>query len=72
MWQHFGSSGKGEENGDAGLNALTEAVPLGKCDAFISHSWHDPTPQKWAALRSWAEDFESVAGAAFYGSVACQ
>jgi hypothetical protein len=26
--------------------------------AFISHSWWDPAPSKWAALRTWAAGFE--------------
>ena len=44
-------------NADSGLNLLTESAPLGACDAFISHSWHDNAGQKWKALTVWAADF---------------
>jgi hypothetical protein len=49
--EHFTS------NSDSGLFERTCAVPLGACDVFLSHSWHDDGVAKWAALRSWASDF---------------
>jgi len=30
---------------------------LHACDAFISHSWHDDAPAKWAALQRWRSSF---------------
>ena len=33
------------------------ATDFGKCDAFISHSWHDPPGAKWEALCGWAAAF---------------
>ncbi len=47
---------------DSGLNRHATPVALGDCDAFLSHSWHDDGSQKWAALRSWADDFERATG----------
>jgi len=32
-------------------------VPLGECDAFISHSWSDGAAGKWALLQRWREAF---------------
>ena len=43
-------------NADTGLHAKTSATPLGKCDAFISHSWKDDGRAKYAALREWADE----------------
>ena len=47
---------------DSGLNRHAVSVALGDCDAFLSHSWHDDGPEKWAALRSWADGFERATG----------
>jgi len=33
------------------------SVKLHKCDAFVSHSWHDDADSKWAALQEWRDDF---------------
>ena len=49
-------------SGDSGLNAHAVLTELGECDAFLSHSWHDDGSQKWAALCSWARDFERTTG----------
>ena len=32
-----------------GLRNKTMKLRLGGCDAFLSHSWHDPAAAKWAA-----------------------
>jgi len=42
---------------DSGLFRLTEPCVFGECDAFVSHSWHDPMPEKWAALQNWRANF---------------
>ena len=39
------------------LRGLAKRIPLGTCDAFISHSWSDPADDKWSALCEWAEAF---------------
>ena len=44
---------------DTGLFAKTSLVPLGGCDAFISHSWHDSGRQKFGALSAWSKSFEA-------------
>ena len=31
---------------DSGLHARTVKLPLGSCDAFVSHSWHDDGGEK--------------------------
>lgn len=41
----------------AALRSLSRRIPLGSCDAFMSHSWHDPADDKWAALTEWAASF---------------
>lgn len=41
------------------LYNLSMPCDLGKCDAFWSHSWHDPPGQKWDAISEWAEDFRA-------------
>lgn len=38
--------------------ALSQAVKLGCCDAFVSHSWHDDAPAKWVAMNWWRSKFE--------------
>merc|ERR1712107_480936 len=35
----------------------TQWCKLGKCDAFMSHSWHDPVDSKWRALQAWRRAF---------------
>jgi hypothetical protein len=54
------------ENTDAGTDAgvipILEAVhlPLGECDAFISHSWHDAIEEaKSDALQRWAAEHQA-------------
>merc|ERR1719203_331782 len=39
------------------LAGVAEAVKLGECDAFLSHSWHDQPEAKWQALQSWRSGF---------------
>ena len=41
-------------NSDTGLFGKTSKCALGECDAFVSHSWHDPGPPKLDALHTWA------------------
>merc|ERR1712217_404358 len=36
---------------------MGEPCLLGECDAFLSHSWHDPLEEKWAALQKWRDIF---------------
>jgi len=55
------ASALGSEGG-GGLAARTQPCSLGACDAFLSHSWHDPEAPKWAALCSWARRFEAEEG----------
>jgi len=42
---------------DPALFQRSTPTPLGKCDAFISHSWHDDPDKKWQALQSWRVEF---------------
>ncbi len=42
----------------ANLYDLSEPCRLSQCDTFLSHSWHDPGEQKWAALTRWCEAFQ--------------
>merc|ERR1711972_1174655 len=42
---------------DAALNALAQPCPLGGCDAFLSHSWHDDGKAKWKCLQAWSAAF---------------
>lgn len=44
------------------LRQRTRKLLLGKCDAFLSHSWHDALEPKWAAIDQWAIDFEGTHG----------
>ncbi|KAG8465303.1 hypothetical protein KFE25_002610 [Diacronema lutheri] len=46
----------------AKLHARSSAAGFGGVDAFVSHSWHDPPAQKWAALRKWGDDFALAHG----------
>jgi len=36
---------------------LTEVCTLDGCDAFLSHSWHDPAELRWNALQRWRDCF---------------
>ena len=47
---------------DASLYALSQPARLGSVDAFISHSWHDNAPRKWAALQAWRSEFKAAHG----------
>ena len=47
-------------SGDTGLGKHAYPAALGECDAFISHSWHDPATSKWEALQVWASDFRQT------------
>jgi hypothetical protein len=31
---------------------------FGEVDAFVSHSWHDPSEDKWTGLQAWRERFK--------------
>lgn len=42
---------------DHSLAAKSEACKLQRCDAFISHSWHDDPAAKWEAMQRWRADF---------------
>ena len=48
-----------DSNQDTGLHSRTLAKTLGHVDCFVSHSWHDPADEKWAALQKWAAAFAS-------------
>ena len=37
------------------MYARTSPAKLGAADGFISHSWHDHGPEKFAALKEWGE-----------------
>merc|ERR1712048_598070 len=39
------------------LFVKTSAACPGKCDAFVSHSWHDNPHAKWSALEEWKNEF---------------
>lgn len=45
-----------------GLFERTSVCSLGHCDAFVSHSWHDPKDAKWNALQQWRQVFVSTHG----------
>merc|ERR1712176_985889 len=40
------------------LRKHTRKGRFGHVDAFVSHSWHDDSPQKWRVLQRWREDFK--------------
>ena len=44
------------------LFSKTSPCELGSCDAFLSHSWKDHGPHKFAALSQWAEQFKEQEG----------
>ena len=35
---------------------------IGEIDAFLSHSWHDPSDDKWEGLQMWREHFKTRHG----------
>mmetsp|Transcript_100920 Transcript_100920/g.260837 ORF Transcript_100920/g.260837 Transcript_100920/m.260837 type:complete len:328 (-) Transcript_100920:84-1067(-) len=47
---------------DPSLFQLSRPAKLGKCDAFISHSWSDDAQAKFAALQRWSDDFAARTG----------
>ena len=57
----FESNREGANNENV-LFGKTDETRLGKCDAFISHSWSDNGKQKYAALKQWCQDFKSENG----------
>jgi len=42
---------------DPELFARSSSASRHDCDAFVSHSWHDDSAAKWAALQCWREAF---------------
>merc|ERR1712079_45278 len=40
-----------------GLFERTQPCKMAECDAFLSHSWHDPLDSKWATLQHWRTTF---------------
>eukprot|EP00928_Gymnodinium_smaydae_P024704 TRINITY_DN19916_c0_g1_i1.p1 TRINITY_DN19916_c0_g1~~TRINITY_DN19916_c0_g1_i1.p1 ORF type:complete len:489 (-),score=55.91 TRINITY_DN19916_c0_g1_i1:108-1574(-) len=44
------------------LFSRTVAMKLNECDAFISHSWHDPAKEKWECLQKWRVAFVAEQG----------
>ena len=40
----------------------TEGCQFGRCDAFLSHSWHDSAEAKWKVLQNWRGAFISKHG----------
>merc|ERR1719215_2411729 len=51
-----------DNRADPDLNALAEPTKLGRCDAFVSHSWHDDAGAKWEALQAWKRRFRTKHG----------
>jgi len=47
---------------DPGLFSKSLPTQLHRCDAFVSHSWRDSAPEKWAALQHWRGEFMSIRG----------
>ena len=47
------------EDGDS-LSKHSTPRPLGSVHCFLSHSWNDPAPPKYAALKLWAAEFEKL------------
>ena len=44
------------------LQAKSEPARMGEVDAFLTHSWHDDTAAKWAALQNYRRDFRQKNG----------
>ena len=42
------------------LSGKAVSLPLGGCDAFLSHSWRDHAVLKWEALSKWAAAFHEA------------
>lgn len=51
-----------DNNPNPALIQHTQRAKLRRCDAFISHSWHDDTDLKWSALQSWRREFVKSMG----------
>eukprot|EP00325_Prymnesiales_sp_UTEX-LB-985_P015316 CAMPEP_0174762368 /NCGR_PEP_ID=MMETSP1094-20130205/109742_1 /TAXON_ID=156173 /ORGANISM="Chrysochromulina brevifilum, Strain UTEX LB 985" /LENGTH=312 /DNA_ID=CAMNT_0015968321 /DNA_START=622 /DNA_END=1560 /DNA_ORIENTATION=- len=49
-------------NQDTGLANRAVLVPLGGCDAFMSHSWSDNAAIKWKELTRWITIFQTHTG----------
>ncbi|GMH87168.1 hypothetical protein TrST_g6224 [Triparma strigata] len=58
---HFLASNKAGE-GDEDLFSKAQPSQLGKCDAFVSHSWSDDGEAKFKALKQWARKFKEKNG----------
>lgn len=43
---------------DPGLHDRSRPARLQEIDAFVSHSWHDDSKSKWAALQEWRAEFK--------------
>jgi len=44
------------------LFECTTLGSFGEIDAFVSHSWHDPSDDKWAGLQDWRNRFKESQG----------
>jgi len=44
---------------DPALKKLSSPCQLQDIDAFLSHSWHDPSGAKWEALQAWRKSFKA-------------
>ena len=53
-------------NRDTGLADRAQSIALGTCDAFLSHSWRDPSQLKWESLQKWRADFAASHGREAY------
>jgi hypothetical protein len=47
---------------NASLYTRSRHGKFGQVDAFISHSWSDPSEEKWDALQRWRRNFKISAG----------
>lgn len=47
---------------NAELLKKAQKARFGQVDAFLSHSWHDDTDDKWSALQAWREQFKAAIG----------
>lgn len=47
---------------DKDMRARASLTRLSTCDAFVSHSWHDDSGAKWAALQRWRMTFVEQKG----------
>ena len=46
-----------ENTPNPALFAHSSQAQLGEVNAFLSHSWRDPSEAKWSALQAWAAEF---------------